>query len=40
MAIQRLVEKEGVKSSKERGRGMGLVVQPTIQLQVEGPAVN
>ena len=40
MAIQRLVEKEGVKSSKERGRGMGLVVHPTIQLQVEGPAVN
>ncbi len=40
MAIQRLVEKEGVKSSKERGRGMGLVVQPTVQLQVEGPAVN
>jgi NADH-quinone oxidoreductase subunit B len=40
MAIQRLVEKEGVKSSKDRGRGMGLVVQPTIQLQVEGPAVN
>jgi NADH-quinone oxidoreductase subunit B len=40
MAIQRLVEKEGVKSRKERGRGMGLVVQPTIQLQVEGPAVN
>jgi len=40
MAIQRLVEKEGVKSSKERGRGMGLVVQPTIQVQVEGPAVN
>ncbi|MFH1110400.1 MAG: NADH-quinone oxidoreductase subunit B family protein [Planctomycetota bacterium] len=40
MAIQRLVEKEGVKSSKERGRGMRLVVQPTIQAQVEGPAVN
>jgi len=40
MAIQRLVEKEGVKSSKERGRGMGLVVQPTIQVQVEAPAVN
>lgn len=40
MAIQRLVEKEGGKSSKERGRGMGLVVQPTIQVQVEAPAVN
>lgn len=40
MAIQRLVEKEGVKSSRERGRGMGLVVQPTIQVQVENPAAN
>ena len=40
MAIQRLVEKEGVRSSKERGRGMGLVVQPTIQVQVENPTAN
>jgi len=27
MAIQRVVREEGVKSSKERGRGLGLVVQ-------------
>lgn len=40
MAIQRLVEKEGIKGSQERGRGMGLVVQPTIQVQVENPTVN
>ena len=40
MAIQRIVEKEGVKSSKERGRGMGLVVQPTIQVQIENPTAN
>ncbi len=40
MAIQRLVEKEGLRSSKERGRGMGLVVQPTIQVQVENPTAN
>jgi len=40
MAIQRIVEKEGVRSSTERGRGMGLVVQPTIQVQVENPTAN
>ena len=40
MAIQRIVEKEGVKSSKERGRGMGLVVQPTIHVQIESPTAN
>ncbi len=28
MAIQRIVREEGVKSSKERGRGLQLVVQP------------
>lgn len=32
MAIQRLVEKDGIRSSAERGKGMGLVVQPTYQL--------
>ena len=31
MMIQRLVEKEGVRSSQERGRGLGLVVQPSVQ---------
>ncbi len=34
MAIQRLVEREGVKSSTERGRGLGLVAQPTYQLKL------
>ena len=32
MAIQRLVEKDGVKPSSERGKGLGLVVEPTYQL--------
>jgi NADH-quinone oxidoreductase subunit B len=36
MAIQRLIEKEGIKCSGERGRGMGMTVQPAIQVQVEG----
>ena len=35
MAIQRIVEKDSVKSSGERGRGLGLVVEPTVQIQVE-----
>jgi NADH-quinone oxidoreductase subunit B len=34
MSIQRLVEKDGVKSSKERGRGQGMVVRPTTQTLV------
>lgn len=40
MAIQRIIDQEGVKASTERGRGMGLVVQPTIQVQVENPTAN
>jgi NADH-quinone oxidoreductase subunit B len=36
MAIQRIIEKEGIKTSSERGRGMGLTVQPVIQVQVDG----
>ena len=36
MAIQRLVENEGVKGGQERRRGLGLVVQPTIQVNVGG----
>ena len=36
MAIQRIVDNEGVKSSTERGRGLGMVVEPTVQLEVEG----
>lgn len=35
MAIQRMIEKEGIKGSKDRGKGMGLVVQPTVQVKVE-----
>jgi len=33
MSIQRLVEKEGIKSSSDRNRGMGMVVQPTVQIE-------
>ena len=40
MAIQRIIDKDGVKTSTERGRGMGLMVQPTIQVQVEHPTAN
>ena len=40
MAIQRIIDQEGMKTSSERGRGMGLVVQPTIQVQVENPTAN
>jgi len=35
MAIQRLVESEGLRSSTERGRGLGMVVEPTVQIQVD-----
>lgn len=38
MAIQRIVENDGVKTSTERGRGMGLVVQPTVQVSVDEKA--
>lgn len=36
MAIQRIVENEGIKTDRPRDRGRGLVVQPTIQVNVEG----
>lgn len=36
MAIQRIVENDGVRNSQARGRGLGLVVQPTVQIAVEG----
>jgi len=36
MAIQRMVDNENIKNSKERGRGLGLVVEPTVQVEVEG----
>ena len=35
MCVQRIIEKEGVKSSAERGRGLGIVVQPADGSQVE-----
>jgi NADH-quinone oxidoreductase subunit B len=34
MSIQRIIEKEGLKSSGQRGSGMGIVVQPTVQVEV------
>ncbi len=36
MAIQKIVEQDGVRSSADRGRGTGLTVQPTIQVDVQG----
>ncbi len=36
MAIQRIVENEGVKSSEDRGRGLRMAVQPTVQVELEG----
>jgi len=35
MAVQRLVEQEGIKSGAERGRGLGMVVEPTVQIEVD-----
>ena len=35
MAIQRMVDKEGLKGSRERERGKGLTVQPPIQVKIE-----
>lgn len=34
MAIQRIVEKDGITNRRERDRGLGLVIQPTIQIEV------
>ncbi|GJQ27401.1 MAG: NADH-quinone oxidoreductase subunit B [Phycisphaerae bacterium] len=34
MAIQRIVERDGIKSSQERGKGLRMVVEPTVQLGV------
>lgn len=36
MAIQRLVEKEGVKNSGQRGRGTGMVIEPPVRINIEG----
>ena len=38
MTIQRIVTSEGVKSSAERGRGLRLVAQPTVQVSVQSGA--
>jgi len=38
MAIQRIVTQDGVKGSKERGRGLGLIAQPTSQVAL-GPGL-
>ena len=40
MAIQRIVENEGVKSSKQREKGLGMSVQPTVQIQVDKKSRN
>ncbi len=34
MSIQRIIDREGIKDTSERGKGMGLVVQPTVQLGI------
>ena len=36
MAIQRIIDAEGVKSSKQRGRGLGLVAEPVVRVGVGG----
>lgn len=38
MAIQRLIEKEGVQGSAQRQRGIGLTIEPTIQVEVPDSA--
>ncbi len=40
MAIQRIVENEGVKSSKQREKGLGMSVQPTVQIQIDQESRN
>lgn len=40
MAIQRIVTEHGVKSSRERGRGLGLVIQPPQVVQLTKPGRN
>jgi NADH-quinone oxidoreductase subunit B len=35
MAIQRIVERDGIKTSEERGRGLGLVADPVVQIGVD-----
>lgn len=40
MAIQRIVEKDGVKGDGSRRKGLGLAVQPPIQVQLPPSATN
>jgi len=40
MSIQRIVEQEGMRSSGQRGRGLGMVVEPTVQIQVDKESSN
>ena len=35
MAIQRMIDAEGIKSSAERGQGLGLTVEPTYRIEVD-----
>lgn len=35
MALQRVVEKDGVRRSPERGKGLGMIVEPTIQVNID-----
>ena len=35
MAIQRIVDNEGIKGSKQRKKGLGMQVQPTVQIQID-----
>jgi NADH-quinone oxidoreductase subunit B len=35
MAIQRMVDVEGIKSSAERGQGLGLTIEPTYRISVD-----
>jgi len=34
MAIQRLIEREGIRPSTERGKGLGLMIEPSYQVRV------
>ncbi len=36
MAIQRQIDNEGIQRSSVRRRGLGMVVEPTIQVNIEG----
>ncbi len=40
MAIQRIIEKEGVRGEGQRRRGLGVAVQPPIQVQLPPSATN